>query len=541
MPKRHIEFEGLFAEGLLGVFRVIRGYADLRELAMISVPYTMDATDTDYGLVTGHQRAVSPRHARDIKRYLEDSDYRFLPEVILSVRVPVNLVVARGEIDPNEETLGLGEVVYGVESGDDALVRIRRRYRLESSRVQQLRIRYEDIASLQQDRVIRRIDGNHRLHLAERLADDLLVRSKYLAPFCMVLLGPPGHAPDDYAESLIFHTINSKALPLETEHGLRLLLGQAPELSMTPDNEFSYSPELHLTRLLANHMGGLPDTARSRFGAQPLTGLWESGRSLIAMDPSIATNRRTLTRFAKELFEALSDIVTMLTHSQPPLSRAFGFLELSARVWRQTEGADHEERVRSTVDYLDGLGHWLGSSGIADLLSPQSPVEVLLARYEAARSRFPKRVFLARWYPAEDAPDGAHFKAGLRLEQIQRTLEDIRQRHDVDLDLIDLGTEQGGTFAIHPRMYEAIQDSEIVVCDLTGQRPNVYVEAGFALGRHGTERLVFLFQPTCAHPEVPFDLTTFRHVRIGDAAEIPGKLGGEIEAILDRAGVGLGS
>ncbi|MYL10549.1 MAG: hypothetical protein F4010_00010 [Cenarchaeum sp. SB0669_bin_11] len=173
------------------------------------------------------------------------------------------------------------------------------------------------------------------------------------------------------------------------------------------------------------------------------------------------------------------------------------------------------------------------------LLSPQSPVEVLLATYEAARWKIPQRVFLARWYPPEDAPDGAHYKAKLRLEQIQRTLDDIRQRHDLDLELIDLGTEQGGTFAIHSRMYEAIQASDIVVCDLTGERPNVYVEAGYALGRHDMDRLVFLFQPTSKHTEVPFDLATFKQVRIGDAAEIPAKLGAEIEAILVGSGADL--
>ncbi len=38
---------------------------------------------------------------------------------------------------------------------------------------------------------------------------------------------------DDYAESLIFHTINNTALPLESEHGLRLLLGQDSAYEMS--------------------------------------------------------------------------------------------------------------------------------------------------------------------------------------------------------------------------------------------------------------------------------------------------------------------
>ena len=78
---RDIVLEGLFAEGVLGIFRAIRGYADLRELAAISVPYTMDAGDPG-SRVAGHQRAASERHAEEIKQFLEQSENRFLPEVI---------------------------------------------------------------------------------------------------------------------------------------------------------------------------------------------------------------------------------------------------------------------------------------------------------------------------------------------------------------------------------------------------------------------------------------------------------------------------
>ena len=208
---RDIVLEGLFAEGVLGIFRAIRGYADLRELAAVSVPYTMDAGDPG-SRVAGHQRVASERHAEEIKQFLEQGENRFLPEVILSVRVPVNLVVAHGEIGPDER--GLGDTVYGVTSVDGSPVRISRRYSRATARMQQLRIRRRDLEQLRRDKVIRRIDGNHRLHLAAELAEDPNTPSKYLAPFCMVLLGAPDEAADDYGESLIFHTINSKALPL---------------------------------------------------------------------------------------------------------------------------------------------------------------------------------------------------------------------------------------------------------------------------------------------------------------------------------------
>ena len=43
MPRvsQHIEFEGCFAEGVLGIFKIILGFADLRDLAAVSVPFDL--------------------------------------------------------------------------------------------------------------------------------------------------------------------------------------------------------------------------------------------------------------------------------------------------------------------------------------------------------------------------------------------------------------------------------------------------------------------------------------------------------------------
>lgn len=158
-----------FSESVLGIFRIIRGFADLRDLAAVSVPYKMEATGGGLRVV-GNQRKESEKHAEEIKNYLEHSENRFIPEVILSVRVPVSLVVSRGELDPDD--LSLGEVVYGVKSIDSGVVDIFRRYSSPTMRMQKLRVRRSDLEQIKQNKIIRRIDGNHRLHLAEQLTDD---------------------------------------------------------------------------------------------------------------------------------------------------------------------------------------------------------------------------------------------------------------------------------------------------------------------------------------------------------------------------------
>lgn len=76
--------------------------------------------------------------------------------------------------------------------------------------------------------------------------------------------------------------------------------------------------------------------------------------------------------------------------------------------------------------------------------------------------------------------------------------------------------------------------------DLTGHRPNVYVEAGYALKHHESNRLIFLFEPSGAGDQVPFVLNTFKYVPITQAAEIPNRLTPELESILQSAGALLG-
>jgi hypothetical protein len=520
-----IEFEGYFAEGVLGIFKVIRGFADLRNLAAISVPYELNE-GAEAGRVVGHQRRLNEKHALDIKKYLEQSDSRLIPEVILSVRGVFNNVTEQ-------------ERVIGVETGERALIAVGRRFAGKHQRIQQVRIQRSDLEVVKEQKLVRRIDGNHRLAMAETLEEDEIVPTKYLAPFCLVLLGPIENDADDYFESLIFHTINSTALPLESEHGLRLLLGQDPAYAMTPDNEFAYSPELHLTRLLCARLNDLPEPARQRFGVRPLTSLWEAARNLIQMDPALAKSRDALTTFADELFAALADILTRLLAQQPSLCQTYAFLELAARVWRESTGDTYDAKVNAAVGLLDRIGLWLGAEGITSLLDPLSPAKQLLETFKATQQRVPKRVFLARWYPPQDAPYNAFNKANLRLQQLRETLTAIERDHKVKLELIDMGTEEGGAFPIHHRMYEAIASSDIIVCDLTGQRPNVFVEAGFALKHHEKNRLIFLFEPRTRKDKVPFDLTTFKYVPISQAAEIPNIVKSEIIAILRDAGAPL--
>ena len=212
--------------------------------------------------------------------------------------------------------------------------------------------------------------------------------------------------------------------------------------------------------------------------------------------------------------------------------------ELGARGWDRTSSeATHGARVNDVVTYLEQLAAWIGADGLLDLNSGDSFSAQLIEVFEAVRSRIPRRVFLARWYPT--AQDGrALVLADLRLTQIQCALRELAEEDHIELELVDMGTQAGSTVPIHNVMYEAIASADIILIDLTGVRPNVCVEAGFALRRHEQGRLIFIFQPSETHPRVPFDLSTFRYEPFSDTAEIPGKIKTHLRAILWNATAG---
>ncbi len=519
----YIRFDGLFEKDVLGTFRIIRGFADLRDLAEVSVPYNMSDGEM---LVHGYQRSIDNDHAIRIKQYLESANHRFLPEVILSVRVDLD-----NEIDTTQNILGVLS-----RAGSEALadgVSIKRKWKSNNIRVHTLQVKIKELNKIKEKRYIRRIDGNHRLALADKLIDDAGVPNKYLAPFCLILLGPVDNRADDYSESLIFHILNSTALPLESEHALKLILGQDPQFDMSPAQEFSYSPELHFTRLLRDGLHRLPLATQRRLGIRPLSCLRNAAKSIIEVKPDAVNSITNLISFSDTLLDAITTITNKVGRNHPDICQVEYFIELTARVWISFDLENQENRINESVKYLERMAVWMVQDGLHDLHEASSLSKQLIDTFNLISNRRPKSVFLARWYPK--ATDGNELtKANLRLEMIKRTLSEIKSESNISLNLIDMGTEEGGTYLIHNRMYEAIETSDIILIDLSGARPNVCIEAGFALNHHEKDKLIFLFQETEHCKTVPFDLSPFRYEPITDTGEIPNKIKPHIVSIVNN-------
>ena len=109
------------------------------------------------------------------------------------------------------------------------------------------RLKSEDYCKKNEVKPFRRVDGNHRLLAIEKLIAEGQMRSNYLIPFCIIVF------PDNVSmkdEKIIFHNINSKAVPIRSERLLEgIIVDSKDELSFS-DKELddSFGHEYLLAR-----------------------------------------------------------------------------------------------------------------------------------------------------------------------------------------------------------------------------------------------------------------------------------------------------
>lgn len=519
-----LTLRGLLARPL-GTFRCFRGFADLRDLADVSVSYKLASKADGTGL-DGFQRELNEDHVERIRRFLLKSGAGFLPEVILSIRV-LDKGDAGQEVDiayPKK-----GPITVHPGRADD--------------RATSIRIDLNQIEAIRRDRLIRRIDGNHRLAAAERIKRETVGTGKYIAPFCLVFFGPPGDADDDFGEARIFHSLNATALQLDSEHGLKLLLDHSPTIGLSATQEYEYDPELYLARKLRDSLKGLPQTAAQRFGERPLTSIQQTSKSILKIEPDAAKTRDGLNQFASDTFDAVNELLSALADSHPGVAATPFVLDLLARSWHATKAGSAAARQRVAVSAIREVSSWLEQHRLTELRQSDPLSQQLLEIYRRICESVPRKVFVSRWYPG---PGTDKTLADLRVKQFEQALAKVKAETGVALQLVDLPPTRGGAVNIHEVMYKSIERSDIVVADLTGHRANVFIEAGFTLRNHDSARLVFVMKAPQRNAAagapadgIPFDFKPFRHVLFDSEAEIGDKLAAEIGEMVNSAKLGL--
>jgi nucleoside 2-deoxyribosyltransferase len=510
--RQYVSFEGLLQENVLGTFKIIRGFADLRDLVAVSVAIPYQGSGTGHG--SGYQRQHDEQHVEDIKRFLSRGRYRFFPEIVLSLR-------SQGATDP--------VVSYAkrrASATDQA-------YRVSVS-----------LKALQADGFsrIHRIDGNHRLEAAKRLMDEQKRSATFKdfnkAPFCFVVLNSDRPEDDELAEAMLFNLINSKALPIASEHSLSVLMRD----DGPPGERFIEDPQVYLTRWIRDKVKDWPQGFYDAMGDTPLSRLHSAAAVLLRPDGLSKTTAKEMESDASNMFGPLYDLAVQLRDQHEKFVHSYAFLPIAAEVYARhstvepAKGANTEqERIRRAVRWLRDFARWFDRVGGAELPVPADP-SVLWFVFKRDFDRRAGQVFIAMSFHESKTLDG-----------VQKAFEEAIQRFNDShpnscLSPMRIDKQEGASYEIPARVFQEIDNSRLLIADLTDEKQNVYCEVGYAKARGIPFFLTFQKkaadsgkgQTTAASNKVHFDLAPYRYIEYETTHELRDKLKQELDAWHDQ-------
>lgn len=498
---------------VLGTFTVIRGFADLRDLAEVSIAMPYEGGGLGNG--QGYQRAVDQSHVEDLKRFLQEGRYRFFPEIILSLR-------SKGE--------------------DDPLASFRKRRKSEADGAYRVGV---DLKLLSEalEKPIHRIDGNHRLEAAVLLAKQQKRSATFknfaTAAFCFVILNSNQPQDDDLAEAMLFNLINSKALPLVSEHSLSVLMRD----DGTSAVRFAEDRQVYLTRWIRDLIRNWPQGFYDAMGDSPLSRLYSTAKVLLKPGGLIADTMESAQTQATSLFDPVSDLAVRLRDAHESFVLSPAFLAIACEVYVQhtlvdvARGANtRQARVVRAERWLRAFAAWFDKLGGTDLPTLSDPT-VLWEVFKRSYDSKAKSVFIAMSF-ADDQT----------LRHVRKAMDEAiiffnEGRPNAPLKPVRIDEQQGASYEIPARVFQEIEQSGLVIADLTDEKPNVYCEVGYAKSRGIPFILTFHKKKSKTKPpwdrdnetgnKVHFDLAPFRYIAYDNPLDLRDRLKTELDAFFE--------
>ena len=473
-------FNGAFAPSI-GGFLTVRGYAPLSDIAKCSF------ADDNY------QRDLKPGHVDEIKKFFDDGEYLFFPEIILSVQLAVDYDSDGAPAGDPFQMIREGKPFKSNISGLDIKPR-------KAGSARDL-TRYE-IAVPDGQKLFKRIDGNHRLTAFEALKD--VEFDRYVAPFCLVFFGTAKDARRN--EKALFHNINSKALPLTSEEVFKGIV-DAPEDFSDSDLSDRFGAEYLQCRQLKDKLDfSYLSNLKSVFGK--IDGQDECVRSVVIqslqdvrgqIDPKTELDTELVFGAIKRINDTYND-PRLKSYTAQGLFAAFLFYHL-------TEDRSRGSYEQFTNWVLRTHQYELRSINAADLIKIFSKI---------AQSR-KRQVFVSMQFSEDTKPN---------FEAIESAINDLNDKHDLDIAITPIRIDQfdtGFSYEINAEILRLIEDSGLLIADLTLGNKNVYHEIGYLMGlnqgkglSHENFLLVHNASIGDSKADIGFNISGIKQLRLND-------------------------
>ncbi|MDO9168733.1 MAG: hypothetical protein Q7U18_06515 [Methylobacter sp.] len=481
-PIGPITLRGVLAD-TLGGFKVVRGYAKFSELAARSY------ADSDY------QRDLIPKHQAEIQSFYQRSEYLFFPEVVLSLELQADYEKPGApDADPLQLVLQ-GQAFKSNING----VSVKVTKTKTTAGLIQANITLPEEAG----KILKRIDGNHRISAFEAMTDVQRLNSNPVS-FCIVLLAQ-GQAKQ--IEKTLFYNINSKAERLTPEQIYRSIIEDEAGF---PDDvlERDFGPEFVVCRqtrkeLNFTYLSNLRDVFGQNEGQDDsrCSVLIESLKDLQAErkrlnDVSPLPDTARLLQAIQNLNTSYAD--ERLKYSvSPGLFSAFLFFAIQ-------DGARYRQ-----------FETWVLKNHLYELQAINAS-DVIRIFEKVAKSR-KQQIFVSMWFDE---------KTTSNFEAIKAALDDLNAQHKLDIKLRPIRIDQfdtGYSYEINDEILRLIDESGLLIADLTGGNKNVYHEIGFLMGLnqgrglpHENFLLLHNGSISKAADDVGFNLSNIKQLRVSD-------------------------
>lgn len=500
----------------------IRGFAPIKELARIS--------KADYH----YQRNPIYLQEKEISTFLDEEDYLFFPEVILSyqikydtslkgadkVHTPIQKIEMEQKFVSNVDKTQFKVKIQKYNDQPD----IRHNSELKIIDF----ILDDDILNEQikkKEHPLHRVDGNHRLKAAESATSEKV--NNMVVPFCIILsdciireqTNPDGsvtkiaESKGEKFEKAVFHNINTKTIPLTSEENLRVILDDEKNF---PDDELEkrFGWEYLATRKVYNNMTDELSEVYPFLGKSFI----ENPRTFSKQIIKLLKDHKKITKksfSAQKIKNALKEVNQMFgNYSELQENICIGIIICA--IYLQVAN----ENLKLFVNWI--IDNKMMSF---ERISSNSLIEI----YEKIRESKSKQIFVSMQFDDESSA---------RYEAIKEAVKDINTKYNLEIKLREIRIDkfnQGHSYKIDDQILKLIDDSGLLIADLTSKNINVYHELGFLMGlnqgRYKTqENFILLEQNGKEDSNVGFNIRAYQQLRFNDTLELKNKLIESLEA-----------
>ena len=498
----------------------IRGFAPIKELARIS--------KADYS----YQRNPIYEQQKIIETFLDNEEYLFFPEVILSLKLKKDMTILKStnnELGPTRELettkkfnsnvdqfrLSIKELKY--RSSND----IRNKDSLE---LVELHLDDDYLNGLIKKDLqpLHRIDGNHRLKAAESATSGKV--KDMIAPFCIILNDvllenvfddnnnqkKIENNSNQKFDKVVFHNINTKTVPLTSEENLKVIIDDNINfLDQYLKDKFGW--EYYATRQIFE---GLPENIKDvypnlgdQFVENPRTFTIELVRLLISN--KVITKTEANIKNLENSFKAVNQIFG----NHDFLKSLKGYEITISCVYLHI----------SKKGNIELFINWLKNNHIYKLkgLDSKSLIEI----YNNLRETKNKEIFVSMAFCEETK---SHFNA------IIKAVDEINKEFSLDITLRQIRIDQfnrGYSYDINAEILKKIEESGLLIVDISKHNGNVYHELGYMMGLNqakglGQENFIIIKSNDYKfnNDKVGFNITSIQQLRFDDTLQLVNQL-----------------